>query len=246
MMAFDVFLFWSVLKYPYQSANGSFILQVLARSIRFSTGTRLLHTTSNLFAFFVCDKFPLRKSFRLQSLPPAFVREHLVDNIPNGPIIISASGGHSWTGKIEKIGGNHYFTNGWENVVKDIPLDFSDFLIFHLVDPSTFHMTIFGLNGCERILPQKEADGDEVDEDVANDFDDDDHYNDEDVAAAAADDDDDYKEEEEEEEEEKENNDQVNGDDEENEDGDPFFTSVITKTHKSMLVRFMITIQSGW
>ncbi|KAJ0495205.1 putative transcription factor B3-Domain family [Helianthus annuus] len=142
------------------------------------------------------------------SLPPAFVRKHLVNNIPNGPIIISASGGHSWTLSIKKIGDNHYFTNGWKNVVKDIPLEFADFLVFHLVNPYTFYMTILGTNGCEKILPPKTDDDEEEDDDVFGEF--------ENVV-----------DEDEEEEEEEEDHD----DDCYVVDGDPFFVKTFTKSH---------------
>ncbi|MFS8028867.1 putative transcription factor B3-Domain family [Helianthus anomalus] len=148
------------------------------------------------------------------SLPPDFVREYLKNNIPTGPVIISASGGHAWIVKIKKIGDHHYFTNGWTNVVKDIPLDFSDFLIFRLVNPYTFDMTIFGKNGCEQILPPKSQD-----EDVSGEFEnvvDEDH--DDDCYVVDEDHDDDcYVDD--------------DHDDDCYVDDDPFFVKTFTKSH---------------
>ncbi|KAJ0679659.1 putative transcription factor B3-Domain family [Helianthus annuus] len=91
----------------------------------------------------------------LQSLPPEYVTMHLVNKIRNNPIIRSANGGYSWRLKIKQIGDDYCFVNGWNNVVKDIQLGFGDFLLFKLVDQSTFRMSIYSPDGCEKILQPK-------------------------------------------------------------------------------------------
>ncbi|KAM0009227.1 putative transcription factor B3-Domain family [Helianthus debilis subsp. tardiflorus] len=91
----------------------------------------------------------------LQSLPPEYVTMHLVNKITNNPIIRSANGGYSWRLKIKQIGDDYCFVNGWNNVVKDIQLGFGDFLLFKLVDQSTFRMSIYSPDGCEKILQPK-------------------------------------------------------------------------------------------
>ncbi|KAI3796638.1 hypothetical protein L1987_39316 [Smallanthus sonchifolius] len=127
-------------------------------------------------------------------IPPDFVSMHLDNKIPNGPVIVFANGGYSWSMKIKRIGDGYCFADGWKNVVEDIPLDFGDFLYFELVDPSTFKMSLYSPDGCQMFVPPKvEHDGggdDEEDDDEDDDDDDDD---------------------------------------------DPFFTLVITKTHKNLL-----------
>ncbi|KAI3744538.1 hypothetical protein L1987_57621 [Smallanthus sonchifolius] len=127
-------------------------------------------------------------------LPPDFVNMHLENKIPTDPVTISANGGYSWSLKLEKVGDGYCFTNGWNKVVEDIPLDLGDFLCFRLVDQSTFRMSIYGLDGCEMTLPPKT----EHDEDLVLEDDDD--------------------------------------DDDDDEEDDPIFTSVITETHKKMLI----------
>ncbi|MFS7948977.1 putative transcription factor B3-Domain family [Helianthus anomalus] len=91
------------------------------------------------------------------SLPPEYACMHVENKITNSPIIRSANGGYSWRLKIEENGdGDGYcFVNGWNNVVEDIQLGFGDFLFFRLVDGSTFRMSIYSPDGCEKILQPK-------------------------------------------------------------------------------------------
>lgn len=93
----------------------------------------------------------------MQSLPLDFVNKHMKNKIPNDPIIRSANGGYSWQVKIEKVDGSYCFTQGWNNVFDDINLGHVDFLLFHLVDQSTFKMSIYRPNGSELVLPPKPA-----------------------------------------------------------------------------------------
>ncbi|XP_022006826.1 B3 domain-containing protein REM9-like [Helianthus annuus] len=156
------------------------------------------------------------------SLPPDFVREYLKNNIPTGPVIISASGGHAWIVKIKKIGDHHYFTNGWKNVVKDIPLVYENFLIFRLVNPYTFDMTIFGKNGCEQILPPKSEDDDH--EDVSGEFENVVDEDDKDGEEEEDHDDDCYVDD-------KDGEEEEDHDDDCYVDDDPFFVMTFTKSH---------------
>ncbi|KAJ0935571.1 putative transcription factor B3-Domain family [Helianthus annuus] len=80
---------------------------------------------------------------------------HVENKITNSPIIRSANGGYSWRLKIEQNGDGYCFVNGWNNVVEDIQLGFGDFLFFRLVDGSTFRMSIYSPDGCEKILQPK-------------------------------------------------------------------------------------------
>ncbi|KAK1425029.1 hypothetical protein QVD17_20372 [Tagetes erecta] len=113
-------------------------------------------------------------------LPPDFVSKHLENKrIPNGQILISANGGYSWRLKIKQIGDDYCFANGWNNVVKDVPLEFGDFLYFRLVNRSMFDMSIYGPDGCEMLLPPKIEHNGGIDEEVkSNDDCDEDEEND--------------------------------------------------------------------
>ncbi|KAK9050985.1 hypothetical protein SSX86_027610 [Deinandra increscens subsp. villosa] len=102
------------------------------------------------------------------SLPPDYVNMHLKKKISKSPIIQSANGGHSWRLKIKKIDDSYCFTNGWSNVVEEIQLGFADFLFFQLLDQSTFKMSVYSPNGCEKILPPKIDQDYKTDDDEVN------------------------------------------------------------------------------
>nr|KAJ0213532.1 hypothetical protein LSAT_V11C400160750 [Lactuca sativa] len=89
------------------------------------------------------------------AIPPDFVRDHMENKIPESSIIRSVTGEHSWSVKIKNIDGIHCFADGWNNVVADSQLGLWDFLVFSLVDESTFTLTSFGPNGCEKKFPSE-------------------------------------------------------------------------------------------
>ncbi|KAI3497752.1 hypothetical protein L1887_33266 [Cichorium endivia] len=91
-------------------------------------------------------------------LPHAFVSKHLENKIPENPVLLSVNGGYSWRLKIIKLGDNYCFVNGWNSVVEDSQLRYGDFLVFWLVDPSTFKLSIFSPSGCEKQFPVKNDD----------------------------------------------------------------------------------------
>ncbi|KAI3744532.1 hypothetical protein L1987_57615 [Smallanthus sonchifolius] len=162
-------------------------------------------------------------------LPPDFVYMHLRNKIPNGPIIQSTNGGYSWRLKIKQIGDSYCFTNGWNTVIKDIQLGFGDFLFFQLVDQSTFKMSIFSPDGCQKSLPSKIEEDDDIDDDDDEKEDGDDDDDDDDDEDDDDDDDDNDATHEVRSEDEKDDH-EGNGDDE-----DPFFISIINNTHNRLL-----------
>ncbi|XP_071709281.1 B3 domain-containing protein REM10-like [Rutidosis leptorrhynchoides] len=91
-------------------------------------------------------------SENLLQLPPSFVTKYLGNNIPTNPIVRSANGGYVWQLKIDKIDDEHFFTNGWPDVVRDAELRFGHFVLFRLVDENTFKMFVYNPDGCEKIL----------------------------------------------------------------------------------------------
>ena len=60
-----------------------------------------------------------------------------------------------WKVKIKKIGESYCFANGWSKVAKDAQMGLADFLIFELVNESTFKMKIYTPNGCEKFLTSR-------------------------------------------------------------------------------------------
>ncbi|KAJ0825670.1 putative transcription factor B3-Domain family [Helianthus annuus] len=86
------------------------------------------------------------------SLPNAFVRRYL-EKIPKNPILVTATGNHSWRMKFVKIGEDYCFAHGWEDLVNDVGLCSRDIVVFWLIDSFTFHVTFLGANGCEKHVP---------------------------------------------------------------------------------------------
>ncbi|XP_071707144.1 B3 domain-containing protein REM10-like [Rutidosis leptorrhynchoides] len=83
-------------------------------------------------------------------LPEEFVSLHMNNKIPNDRIFRCINGGCTWRVKIKQIGGVYCFADGWANVVEDRHLSFGDFVFFWLIDQTTFKMSIYSLNGCEK------------------------------------------------------------------------------------------------
>ncbi|KAI3763605.1 hypothetical protein L2E82_13575 [Cichorium intybus] len=194
-------------------------------------------------------------------LPHAFVRKYLENKIPENPILRSVNGGYSWRLTIKKLGENYCFVNGWNTVVNDSHLEFGDFLVFWLVDPSTFKLSIFSPSGCEKDFPVEIDDANEEEEEYeeavkVEDEEDEEEEEDEDELDEDEYDEEEEEEEEFEEEEEEEEDDDIfadggshgGGDEEEDDvdedsgdvdvdvdgdDGDPFFMTIISKGHIS-------------
>ncbi|KAJ0727057.1 putative transcription factor B3-Domain family [Helianthus annuus] len=135
----------------------------------------LFSQTQYLYIFYFLFVTFIHNIFKLwQTLPPDFACMHVENKITNNPIIQYANGGYySWRLKIEQIGDDYCFVNGWNNVVKDIRLGFGDFLLFKLVDQSTFRLSIYSPDGCEKILqPKTDQNCDEKIEEKSDDDDD--------------------------------------------------------------------------
>ncbi|CAH1417144.1 unnamed protein product [Lactuca virosa] len=205
-------------------------------------------------------KILLDRSAPRLELPSGFIRRHLENKIPENPILRSRNGGYEWRLKIKKEGEIYCFTDGWSDVVEDSDLGFGDFLVFWLVDESTFKFSIFSPNGCERDFPSQiqveNDDHDEVEEQEAEKEEEeveveDGVEDDEEEAAEEEDEDEDEEEEEEESDDEEEEEDDIfddGGVDEEEDagdedddgggdvdvdgnDGDPYFMTIMSKGH---------------
>ncbi|XP_076924352.1 putative B3 domain-containing protein At5g66980 isoform X2 [Bidens hawaiensis] len=86
-------------------------------------------------------------------LPPDFVKTHMENNIPEDPILRSATGGYSWNLKIKQFGESWCLSDGWDIVVQDINLGFGDFLVFSFDCKRSFKLVVFSPNGCEKDSP---------------------------------------------------------------------------------------------
>ncbi|XP_077233164.1 B3 domain-containing protein Os01g0723500-like isoform X2 [Tasmannia lanceolata] len=81
-------------------------------------------------------------------IPPAFVRRF------NGKLlnksILKNPTGKFWHVKVERIGNDLFFQEGWQNFVKDNSLQTGDFLVLEYDGNSEFDVLIFGKSGCEK------------------------------------------------------------------------------------------------
>ncbi|PWA37684.1 DNA-binding pseudobarrel domain-containing protein [Artemisia annua] len=117
-------------------------------------------------------------------LPHDFYKIYLRNQMTKDPIVRSAKGGYKWRLKIEKVGERYSFTDGWLNVVKDADLQYGDMLVFWLLNDSTFKVTIYTVNECEKVLPSRnqvvkledEAEAEDGDSNDGPDVDHDDPY----------------------------------------------------------------------
>lgn len=85
-------------------------------------------------------------------LPPVFVKKQFLEGrFPENPVLKTESG-EKWGVKILKIGEKYCFGEGWLEFVKDTKTQVGDFLVFWLIGKSTFEVSIFGPNGCQKDL----------------------------------------------------------------------------------------------
>ncbi|XP_077233162.1 putative B3 domain-containing protein At5g66980 isoform X2 [Tasmannia lanceolata] len=81
-------------------------------------------------------------------IPPAFVR-HFNGKLLNKSILKNPTG-KFWHVKVERIGNDLFFEEGWQNFVKDNSLQTGDFLVLEYDGNSEFDVLIFGKSGCEK------------------------------------------------------------------------------------------------
>ncbi|XP_077233559.1 putative B3 domain-containing protein Os03g0621600 isoform X2 [Tasmannia lanceolata] len=81
-------------------------------------------------------------------IPPAFVR-HFNGKLLNKSILKNPTG-KFWHVKVERIGNDLFFQEGWQNFVKDNSLQTGDFLVLEYDGNSEFDVLIFGKSGCEK------------------------------------------------------------------------------------------------
>lgn len=148
-------------------------------------------------------------------MPPGFISVLLENNIPENVMLRSVYEGYSWRLKIKKYGDIYWFSEGWKQVVEDTQLGIGDILVFIFVHHSTFELSIYSPDRCEKELRTKiQVEHDVVDEEEEGE--DDDCVDNGGRRHDGGDEDD-----------------NGGGDIEEN----PFFMKIISKAHKYYLVR---------
>ncbi|XP_042757740.2 uncharacterized protein LOC111894906 [Lactuca sativa] len=106
-------------------------------------------------------------------LPPGFISVLLENNIPENVMLRSVYEGYSWRLKIKKYGDIYWFSEGWKQVVEDTQLGIGDILVFIFVHHSTFELSIYSPDRCEKELRTKiQVEHDVVDEEEEGEDDD--------------------------------------------------------------------------
>ncbi|KAL4369446.1 hypothetical protein GQ457_05G013240 [Hibiscus cannabinus] len=82
-------------------------------------------------------------------IPPAFVKYIFKGNVPSMFTLCSDSGS-LWRARIQIEQGKYFFSGGWSKFAKHHRLERGDFLVFFLVDSSTFDVIIYNRTACEK------------------------------------------------------------------------------------------------
>ncbi|CAA2981300.1 B3 domain-containing Os01g0723500-like [Olea europaea subsp. europaea] len=77
-------------------------------------------------------------------------------------VTLTTNSGKSWNVKLEQDEGEHYFSQGWVKFAEDLDLKMGTFLLFQLVDNSTFNVLAYGLSGCEMEFEDGESQTDDA------------------------------------------------------------------------------------
>ncbi|KAK4416257.1 putative B3 domain-containing protein [Sesamum alatum] len=96
-------------------------------------------------------KFLIDDNFTSQiRLPPQFVKDY-GKNL-SGKAKLHTESGDGWIVRIEQVGQQHFFTDGWTKFAQDADLKFREFLLFKFVGESTFQVSVYGISGCQKEL----------------------------------------------------------------------------------------------
>ncbi|XP_021724703.1 B3 domain-containing transcription factor VRN1-like [Chenopodium quinoa] len=82
-------------------------------------------------------------------IPETYVKKY-EEQLVNDYVKLRVADGRVWRVELFKERGEVWLTKGWEKVVKCYSLKYGNLLLFKYDESdSTFHITIFGMNGCE-------------------------------------------------------------------------------------------------
>lgn len=85
----------------------------------------------------------------MQRIPQDFIK-HFKETIPE-KVTLKDLGGNCWHAYMEKAENGLFINNGWENFVRDKSIEVGSFFVFKYDESSSsFTITIFGRNGCNR------------------------------------------------------------------------------------------------
>ncbi|KAE8709544.1 hypothetical protein F3Y22_tig00110330pilonHSYRG00140 [Hibiscus syriacus] len=82
-------------------------------------------------------------------IPPTFVKYILKGKVPS-MFNLHSDSGSLWRVRVQVEQGKYFFTGGWSKFAKHHRLEIWDFLVFNLVDSSTFDVIIYDRTACEK------------------------------------------------------------------------------------------------
>ncbi|KAK3002804.1 hypothetical protein RJ639_019370 [Escallonia herrerae] len=93
-------------------------------------------------------------------IPPAFVK-HFKSGLPL-MFKLTSPAKKSWAVDVNKIDDYLYFQKGWSKFVEDNSLEAGDFLIFCFDGNSSFYVSIFGKNNCQKEVATTSMESDQT------------------------------------------------------------------------------------
>ncbi|XP_074334892.1 B3 domain-containing protein REM5-like isoform X2 [Apium graveolens] len=81
-------------------------------------------------------------------IPSAFIEK--MEGKLASKLVLKYECGRLYYVKMKELEDGHFFVNGWPDFVKDHGLEYGDFVVFRLIEDSTFHVTIYDPSMCEK------------------------------------------------------------------------------------------------
>ncbi|XVF17762.1 hypothetical protein REPUB_Repub10bG0151700 [Reevesia pubescens] len=82
-------------------------------------------------------------------IPPAFVKNVCKGNVPTN-FALESDSGSSWRVRVQRKEDGFFFCGGWSSFAKDHRLETRDFLLFFLLDSSTFDVIVYDRTACPK------------------------------------------------------------------------------------------------
>lgn len=89
----------------------------------------------------------------LQKVPPPFLK-HFEGKVPSS-IHVKHSLGMSWIVQMEETEEGFILSKGYVELVRDLGLEFGDFVVFWMVEKRTFRIVVYGRDLCEKAVPPR-------------------------------------------------------------------------------------------
>ncbi|KAI7731649.1 hypothetical protein M8C21_020328 [Ambrosia artemisiifolia] len=79
----------------------------------------------------------------MQPLPYDNARHHFQNKDLNTPFLIRFGTAHEWLVRVEKLFDDYYFTDGWQQLLKDLNIQIGDTLVFEKDTETSFNIIRF-------------------------------------------------------------------------------------------------------